>query len=105
VIAKDTSSLRVDPAVMAGFAQSLSGATEFLQGRLNELNGEVGEMLAGWQGAAGGAYSAVWQCWHQGATEVQSALSILAELVGQAGVEFERNEAASAALLGAVDNG
>lgn len=47
--------MRVDPAVMAGFSQSLSGAAKFLQGRLDELNGEVGEMLGGWQGAAGGA--------------------------------------------------
>jgi WXG100 family type VII secretion target len=105
VVAKDTSSLRVDPAVMAGFAQSFSGAADFLQGRLDELNGEVGEMLGGWQGAAGGAYSAVWERWHQGATEVQSALSTLAKLVGKAGVEFERNESASAVALGAVDNG
>jgi WXG100 family type VII secretion target len=105
VVAKGTSSLQVDPAVMAGFAQSLSGAAEVLQGRLDEVNGEVGEMLGGWQGAAGGAYSAVWKRWHQGAMEVESALSILAELVGRAGVKFERTEAASAAALRAVDNG
>ncbi len=103
--AKDNSRLQVDPAVMAGFDQSLSSAAEFLQQRLDELNGQVGEMLGGWQGRAGGAYSAIWQHWQQGATEVESALSILAKLVGQAGREFERNETAAAAVLRAVDDG
>jgi WXG100 family type VII secretion target len=105
VAAKDDSRLQVDPAVIAGFAQSLSGAAESLQRRLDELNGHVGETLGGWQGRAGGAYSAIWEHWHRGATEVESALSTLARLVGQAGVEFERNETTSAAVLRAVDSG
>lgn len=84
---------------MAGFAQSLSGAAEFLQKRLDELDGQVGEMLGGWQGGAGGAYASIWQRWHRGAIEVESALSALAKLVGQAGAEYGRNEAASAAAM------
>ena len=97
--------MQVDPAVMAGFAQSLSGAAEFLQRRLDELNGQVGEMLGGWQGRARGAYASIWEHWHLGATEVESALSILAKLVGHAGAEFERNDSGSAAVLRAVDSG
>lgn len=105
MVTKDYSTLRVDPEVLAGFSQSLSGAAEFLQKRLDDLDGQVGEMLGGWQGQAGGAFSAVWQRWHQGATEVQAALSVLAKLVGQAGVEYRRNESASAAVLRAVERG
>jgi WXG100 family type VII secretion target len=96
--------LRVDPAVMAGFAQALSGAAEHLQKRLAELDGQVGEMLGGWRGCSGGAYGAAWELWHGGASEVQLGLSILAKLVGQAGACYERNESASAEALGCVDD-
>jgi WXG100 family type VII secretion target len=97
--------LRIDPAVMAGFAQSLSGAVGYLQSRLKELDGHVGEMLGGWEGSAGGAYSSAWQQWHRGASEVHLGLSTLAKLVGQAGVEYGRNESVSAEALRFVDDG
>lgn len=69
---------------MAGFAQSLSGAVEYRQSRLKELDGHVGDVLGGWEGSAGGAYSSAWQQWHRGASEVHLGLSRLAKLVGQA---------------------
>ena len=97
--------LRVDPAVMASIAQSLSGAAEHVQNRLKELDTQVGEMLGGWQGVSGKAYGSAWERWHQGAAEVESALSILAKLIGQAGVSYGHNEAVSAEELGAVGNG
>ena len=97
--------LRVDPAVMAGIAQSLAGAAEHLQTRLKELDGQVGEMLGGWQGASGTAYGSAWERWHEGAAEVESALSILAKLIGQAGVCYGHNETVSADELGAVGRG
>lgn len=103
--AQDNSKLQVDPVAMAGFAQSLSGAAESLQARLDQLNAGVGEMLGGWHGRAGKAYSTIWEHWHQGAAEVQSALTVLTRLVQQAGVEFERSETASAAVLRTVDSG
>ncbi len=98
-MAAEIVSLRVDPAVMAGVAESLSGAAQFLQKRLDELDGQVSEMLGGWQGRAGSAYSATWQRWHQGAAEVELALSILARLIGQAGVDYGDTETRSAQAL------
>jgi WXG100 family type VII secretion target len=105
VAAQDNSKLQVDPVAMAGFAQSLSGAAESLQARLDELNVGVGEMLGGWQGRAGGAFSTIWEHWHQGAAQVQSALTVLTQLVQRAGVEFERSETANAAVMRTVDSG
>ena len=98
--------LRIDPAVMAGFAQSLSGAVGYLQSRLKELDGHVGEMLGGWEGWAGGAYSSVWQQWRCERGALGSVdLGALAKLVGQAGVEYGRNESMSAEALRCVDDG
>jgi uncharacterized protein YukE len=39
--------LRVDPAVMQGFAQALSGGAEALRARLAELDAQVGVVSAG----------------------------------------------------------
>ncbi|WP_076245834.1 WXG100 family type VII secretion target [Mycobacterium sp. SP-6446] len=97
--------LRVDPQVMQGFAQSLSGAAEDLRSRLAELDGQVGEMLGGWRGASGDAYGSAWQMWHRGATEVELGLSMLAKAVAQAGGGYQQNEAGSAQALRAVRNG
>lgn len=80
--------LRVDPAVIDGFAQAVSGAGDFLQKQLAELDARVGQMLGGWQGRSGGAYSAAWQQWHRGAAEVELGLSMLARQVGQAGAAY-----------------
>lgn len=89
---------------MQGFAASLSGGAEALRARLAELDGQVGEMLGGWQGRAGGAYSSAWDLWHRGAGEVLLGLSMLAKAVGAAGAGYQGNESGSAeALGGAVD--
>lgn len=97
--------LRVDPEVMQGFAQGLLGAAESLRSQLSELDGQVGEMLGGWQGASGSAYSSAWQLWHRGATEVEQGLSMLAKAVAHAGKEYQHNEAVSTQAIRQVHNG
>ena len=49
--------LRVNPEVMHGASQALSGAAKDLHTRLIELDGQVGDMLGGWRGGSGGAYA------------------------------------------------
>jgi WXG100 family type VII secretion target len=97
--------LRVDPAVLRGFAQALGGGAEDLRNRLAELDEQVGEMLGGWHGASGDAYAAAWQLWHCGAGQVQMGLSILAKSVAQAGIDYQQNEAVSAQALRVPGNG
>lgn len=99
------STLRVDPEVLQGAAASLSGAAEHLVGRLAELDDTVGQMLGGWRGASGTAYGSAFQLWRQGAREVQLGLSMLAQLMAQAGGVYPDNEAAAAEALRAVGNG
>ena len=74
-------------------------------GQLKSLDGTVSGMLADWQGASGGAYEQAWAHWLKGADEVESALSVLAELLGRAAEAFEHREARSAADLGALRDG
>jgi ESAT-6 family protein len=91
--------LRVDPQVMQGFAQALAGGAEDLRNRLAELNGQVGDLLGGWRGASGNAYTSAWERWHRGAGEVQLGLSILAKLLAEAGVGYRQTEAGWAQAL------
>ncbi|SOX52067.1 WXG100 family type VII secretion target [Mycobacterium ahvazicum] len=97
--------LRVDPHMMQGFAQGLLGAAESLRSQLAELDGQVGDMLGGWLGGSGSAYSAAWELWHRGAREVEMGLSILAKAVDRAGQEYLNNEAVSAQLVRQVHRG
>ena len=97
--------LRVDPQVMQGFAEALLGGAEDLRTRLTELDAQVGEMLGGWRGGAGDAYGSAWEMWHNGATEVELGLSMLARLVAQAGGGYQQNDAASAQTLREVRDG
>lgn len=102
-MADDT--LRVDPVVMHGAAVSLSAAAERLSARLTQIDDQVGQMLGGWQGAAGTAYGSAWELWHKGAREVELGLSMLADLVGRAGGAYQSNEAGSAQAERAVHRG
>jgi WXG100 family type VII secretion target len=97
--------LRVDPQVMQRFAAALDGGAKDLQNWLAELDGQVGEMLGGWRGASGGAYASAWELWRRGAGEVQLGLLQLARSVGESGVAYQQNEAASAEALRGVRDG
>lgn len=97
--------LRVDPQLMDGFAQALLGGAENLRGQLAELDGQVGEMLDGWQGGSGSAYSAAWELWQRGAREVETGLSVLARAVARAGKGLQDNEVVSAQAIRRVHDG
>ena len=81
---------------MQGFSQALRGGAEDLRNRLADLDGQVSEMLAGWRGRSGGAFTAQWE---------QVGLSILERLVSQAGRIYQENEAASSQALRGVCHG
>ena len=95
--------LRADPEAMHGVSQALSGAAKDLHSRLIELGSQVRDMLAGWQGGAGGAYGQAWDLWHRGAGEIHLGLSILAKAVGVVGVDFQTQESASTQQLCGID--
>lgn len=97
--------LRVDAVVMQGHAVSIGGAAEQLMAQLTQLDDQVGQLLGGWQGAAGTAYGSAWALWHQGAREVQLGLAMLADLVAQAAEAYQSNEAAAAQAERAVRGG
>lgn len=97
--------LRVNPDVMHGASQALSGAAKDLHTRLIELDGQVRDMLTGWQGGAGGAYGEAWDLWHRGTGEVQLGLSILAKAVGITGVNFHAHDSTSVHAVEGVYHG
>ena len=91
--------------MIQGFSQALDGGVEDLRNRLADLDGQVSDMLAGWRGESGGAYTAAWQLWHRGAGEVQAGLSILERSVSEAGRVYQENEAASTQALRGIRHG
>jgi WXG100 family type VII secretion target len=97
--------LRVDPLAMHGFAQALHGGAEELRNRLADLDEQVTEMLGGWRGASGSAYTCAWEMWHRGTGEVEVGLSMLSRLIATAGGVYQENETASARSLRGVGNG
>ena len=97
--------LRVDPTALQGCSASLGGAAEHLMSQLAELDDQVARLLAGWRGASGTAYGSAWELWQQGAREVQVGLSMLAQLMAQAGAAYRENEAESARAERAVRGG
>lgn len=97
--------LRVQPEAMHVASQALSSAAKDLHSRLVEVDSQVRDLLANWHGGSGGAYGQAWESWHRGASEVQQGLSILANAVGIAGVEFHTHEEASAQIVDGVHRG
>jgi len=97
--------LRVNPEVMQGVSQAISGAAKDFHTRLNELDSQIRDMLANWQGGAGGAYGQAWDQWHRGAGEVQQGLAMLAEAVAVAGSGFQHQDSASAQNVDGVFRG
>ena len=90
---------------MRGFTEALRSSAEDLRSRLTALDDQVGDMLGGWHGASGSAYAAAWELWHRGAGEVQTGLSMLARLVGEAGGRYQRNEAVAEQAMREVRGG
>ena len=91
----DREALRVQPEVMQTASQALASASRDLHAKLVDLDAQVREMLTGWQGGAGSTYSDAWDLWHKGAGEVQLGLAILAKAVGNAGIQFQAQDAAA----------
>ena len=90
---------------MQSVSQALSGAAKDLHTRLGELDGEVRDMLTGWQGGSGSAYGEAWDLWHKGAAEVQLGLAILAKMVDNSGTQFQAQDSASEQTMDGVYRG
>lgn len=97
--------VRLQPEAMHIASQALSSAAKDLQNRLNELDGQICDVLAGWHGGAGGAYGEAWNSWHRGAAEVQQGLSMLASTVGVVGAQFQTHDQTSAQTVDGVYHG
>ena len=97
--------LRVQPEAMHSVSQALSGAARDLHNKLVELDGQVRELLAGWQGGSGGAYGQAWDLWHRGTGEIQLGLSILAKSVGITGAEFQTQDDTAAQTADGIYRG
>lgn len=83
----------------------MAGGAERLLAELKSLDSMVSEMLSGWQGSSGSAYTSAWELWHRGVGEVQVGLSMMARLLGHAGTQYAHQDETSAGTLGSVAGG
>jgi WXG100 family type VII secretion target len=104
-VGSDEGELSVEPAMLAAGCDAMSAAAGQLLNGLKSLDGSVSEMLAGWQGASGGAYGDAWKQWQRGADDVENALALMAALLGKAGDAFAAQDHAAAAATGGVYGG
>jgi WXG100 family type VII secretion target len=97
--------LRVQPDAMHIASQALSEASRDLHTKLVELDGQVSELLAGWQGGSGDAYGQAWDVWHRGTGEIQLGLSISAKSVGISGADFQTQDDGAAQTTDGIYRG
>lgn len=96
------SELGVSAGQLTSVAGDLQSIAEAMQSGLGGLDEHVSGLLgSGWVGAAGSAFSQVWQPWHEGAGKVIAGLGAMAELLEQAAQHYDTTDAAES---GAVDS-
>src|SRR4051794_34355011 len=67
-------------------AQQIQSINSGAMGQVNNLVG------AGWEGAASGQFSALFQEWTKGAQQVQEALAGISQLLNSAGQAYQQTE-------------
>jgi WXG100 family type VII secretion target len=76
-----------------------------LRAELTRLSSDWDCVLAGWSGAAAASYAALWEEWHDGAVTLVETLARSSELLEQATVAYDAQEAASARAVRSVSAG
>jgi ESAT-6 family protein len=89
------SELRVSSEVVRGAGSRADALMNQLVQGLAECDRIATSVLgASWSGPASAMFASGWTEWHRGATEVQTALAGIAELLGQSAVQYEQTESA-----------
>jgi WXG100 family type VII secretion target len=92
----------VDAPRAVNTSHAVGGDAEELRAELSSLSREWDAVLAGWSGVAASSYAARWEEWHYGATRLVETLARSSELLGQAAVAYDEQEAASARAMASV---
>lgn len=88
--------VRVDAPRAVETSQAVAGDAEELRAELARLSHEWDAVLSGWSGAAASSYASCWEEWHDGAANLVERLAQSSQLLEEAAVAYDSQEAASA---------
>ncbi len=93
--------IKVTAEELNQLSSQLSATASSIQGESDGARGQVqGIVGAGWEGAASGQFSALFEQWNQSSAQLIEALTGISQLLGQAGNTYAETEASVARSFG-----
>jgi WXG100 family type VII secretion target len=87
-----TSPLQVDPALMAKGKSLVADASVEINGILATLQGDVDELLVGWQSTGASSFTSAHAAWTSKARQISTALDDLGQKLGIVGVTTDTGD-------------
>ncbi|MCT7361370.1 hypothetical protein A7G45_00970 [Mycolicibacterium llatzerense] len=98
-IGGEVKQLTVDTDAALNAAQGVSTDAAELRQELARLEREWQDIAHGWKGSAAGAYTALWEQWHDAATKVVQSVSESAQKLNQAAALYTQQDEESANVV------
>lgn len=93
--------IKVTAEELNQLSSQLTSTASSIQGESDGARGQVqGIVGAGWEGAASGQFSALFEQWNQSSAQLIEALTGISQLLGQAGNTYAETEASVARSFG-----
>lgn len=93
--------IKVTAEELSQLSAQLSATAGSIQGESDGARGQVqGIVGAGWEGAASGQFSALFEQWNTSSAQLIEALNGISQLLGQAGVAYSETESQVARSFG-----
>jgi 6 kDa early secretory antigenic target len=87
-----SSNIRVTPEQLQSIAGQLNAGAGEVEGILRQLATQVAPLGSDWAGVAQTRFQALWDQWHRDSQGVHQALLGIAQLMEQAGAQYESTE-------------
>lgn len=84
--------IRVTPGQLQDLAGRVSSGSGQIEAELRSLAGALGPLGSDWAGVAQSRFLTLWQEWQRSAEQLQSALTGISSLLGQAGRAYAEAE-------------
>jgi early secretory antigenic target protein ESAT-6 len=94
------SNIRVTPEQLHSIAGQLNAGAGEVDGILRQLAGQVAPLGSDWAGVAQARFLTLWEQWQRDSAGVHQALMGIAQLMQQAGTQYESTEQGIAGSFG-----
>lgn len=90
-----SSLIKVSPTELAMKSLAIKAASEYMDGRLQEINTDFNALQAAWEGVAGEEYEARQTEWNTAAADLKMLLALIGGAVGTSGETMAASETAN----------